>query len=176
MPSPTTSSSAVLLALVCLAFSPMARADDAAPAAPGGFGGRLYLGPAAGQGQSQGNGLVLGFQSAGGARTFEGYWGLQLLAVQIGASSAFVPLVSVDGGFLWSPLNTAWVRPHARLGIGATFLLILPLPAITAAIGVGIPIGDLFVLDLDLATRAALNPFDTTNNPRVLSIELGIAK
>lgn len=157
-----------LAAAFVMLLAPDARAE--------GPGGRLYLGPAAGQGQSQGNGAVLGFMSAGGAEVFQGYWGLQLLGVQIGTGNAFLPLVSVDGGFLWSPFPKGFLRPHANLGIGATFLLILPLPAITFGLGVGIPIGDLFVLDLTLASRAALNPFDSTNNPRVVSIELGVAR
>lgn len=157
----------VLLALALASVPLVSRAD---------VGGRIYLGPAAGQGTTTGSGGVLGFASAGGSEVVSSYWGLQLLGVQIGTGNAFLPLISVDGGFLWSPFPKGFLRPHASIGVGATFLLILPLPAITAAVGVGIPIGDLFVLDLNIATRAALNPFDTANNPRVLSIEFGVMK
>lgn len=138
-----------------------------------GPSGRLFLGGAAAQGQTQGTGAVLGYQSAGGAEVTQGYWGLSILGAQMG--QGFIPFLSVDGGFRWTPWPRGFLRPYATIGIGATFLLILPVPGVHAAVGIGVPVADAVVFDLTLGARKLFNPFDVNNSPTIATLELGLA-
>ncbi|MDQ3264878.1 MAG: hypothetical protein M3Y59_14615 [Myxococcota bacterium] len=161
----------LLLALLLTQTPP---AEEAKP--PRGMSrARLYLGPAAGQqgGAQVGQGGVLGFQGFTElSPSTSSFWGVEILGVQVGSGA--LPIFTGDLGLRYAPWPHAFLRPYGLVNLGISFLIIIPVPSLSAGVGVALPIGDVLSLDLGLRVRHALNIFNLSDSVNIAAVELGL--
>ena len=143
---------------------------EAAPAREAGM--RIFLG--GGNATSSGGtseAAELGFHLTRMGDRVGGEYGLSLSAYQIG--QAAVPVFNFDGGIRWRPSSSWRVQPYLGGGVGVSFLIIVPVPSITAALGVMVPLGELN-LDLTLRARQLLDIYTQSSGVSVATLEFGV--
>lgn len=165
---------AALLPLTAFAEEP-AEAPHASAAYVPGI--RLYFGGANGRSDSGnvGSGGVLGFESfIGRGGVLNGFWGIEILGVQVGNGNSFVPFLTGDFGGRLMPWPDGIVRPYLKGGFGVTLVLIIPVPSLTLSLGLAVPIGQSFQIDVDLGVRRAFNIFNVADSVNIGTLEIGI--
>jgi len=167
----------VALLAVCLPCS--ARAEEGASEAPRPSsvpGARLYLGGVSSKldAGGMGSGGVIGFQSfLGKGGALNSFWGVEILGVKV-TESAFLPVLTGDFGLRLMPWPEGVLRPSLKGGVGISFLLILPVPSVTLSLGLGLPLGQEWVIDVAITVRRAFNLFDVNNSLTLGVLEVGV--
>ncbi|HVE87158.1 MAG TPA: hypothetical protein VND93_30090 [Myxococcales bacterium] len=136
---------------------------------------RLYAGGAGANQVSNGSGaaVLLGIQGYSDILPWvQTYWGTELLGVRVG--TFLFPVIDGDVGARFTPFPDWLLRPYARVNLGLSLLIILPVPSAGFALGVALPIFNTVFLDFAVGVRRAFNIFDANSTLDLGILELSV--
>lgn len=146
--------------------------EEPATPMPPTSGMRIFLG--GGQATSQGGmspAAEMGFHITKMGRRVGGEYGLSLSAYEL--DQVTLPVFNLDGGLRWRPSPDWRVQPYVAGGVGVSFLVFIPVPSVSLALGGALQLGELS-LDLTLRARQLLDIYGQTDGVLVNTLEVGV--
>ncbi|MCB9793246.1 MAG: hypothetical protein H6741_11010 [Alphaproteobacteria bacterium] len=107
-----------------------------------------------------------------GAR-FSGIFGAELAFGDTG-HGLLLPILSADAGLRWSPRPSAWLRPFANAGVGASLVPVSVVPSANLGVGAEMPLTAGLIVDAELNVRTLYGTWYDHSFVTFPSLRLGL--